>query len=62
MQKDLDCNADELNELANSNEYVPFDGFVNVNDIIKKRRELKTELMNSSNDDAKNKTSADEDQ
>lgn len=43
-----ESNINEQNPAQNPDDYVPFDGFVNVNDIIRRRRQLRNAEFNIS--------------
>jgi len=43
MQTEPNKNAEES---SNQDEHIPFDGFVNVNDIVRKRRQLRNAQFN----------------
>ncbi|WP_158797715.1 hypothetical protein [Pedobacter sp. L105] len=50
MQTESNQNPGESATNKDDQPYVPFDGFVNVNDIIKKRRQLRNAEFNVSDD------------
>ncbi|MBB6500740.1 hypothetical protein [Pedobacter cryoconitis] len=46
MQSEHAQKTDELSPNQDDNAHIPFDGFVNVNDIVKRRRQLRTAEFN----------------
>ncbi|MGY0038416.1 hypothetical protein [Pedobacter sp. NJ-S-72] len=46
MQSQSTQNSEELLQNQDDYTHIPFDGFVNVNDIIKRRRQLRTTEFN----------------
>lgn len=48
MQTEKDQNAKESLQNQDDHNHVPFDGFVNVNDIVRKRRQLRNAEFNVS--------------
>lgn len=50
MQTESNKNSGESAKNKDDQPYIPFDGFVNVNDIIKKRRQLRNAEFNVADD------------
>jgi hypothetical protein len=50
MQTEPDKNAEETAQDHNDYSHTPYKGFVNVNDIVKKRRQLRNAEFNVSDD------------
>lgn len=48
MQTESNRNAEEPSNNQDDHTYIPFDGFVNVNDIVKRRRQLRNAEFNVS--------------
>jgi hypothetical protein len=46
MQPDPNNNADNSGQEQDDHTHIPFDGFVNVNDIVRKRRQLRNAEFN----------------
>jgi len=47
MQVEPVYNSEDPNEQADRSKHVPFDGFVNVNDIVSKRRQIRIAQFNN---------------
>jgi len=47
MQSEQAQKTDELSLNLDDNAHIPFDGFVNVNDIVQRRRQLRTAEFNT---------------
>lgn len=47
MQTEQLHNPEDANEQSKKNDHIPFDGFVNVNDIVSKRRQLRMAQFNN---------------
>lgn len=48
MQTESNQNSEESLQNQDDHEHIPFDGFVNVNDIVKRRRQLRNAEFNVS--------------